>query len=85
MKRITMDYFVDIGLIITFAIAFVTGLIKFPGLLGKFGLHITDLPIGRISRFHDWAGLIMGLLVLVHIVLHWSFIVAMTKKLILKK
>ncbi len=80
MDRLKAKYIVDIGLAVSFLAVFVTGIIKFPGLLRKFGLHDTMLPMREISKVHDWTGLLMGIFVFIHLVLNWQWIVAMTKK-----
>jgi hypothetical protein len=79
--RAKANYVVDIALLISFLFLFTTGLIKFPGLVGLFGMNFGGMPIGLISGIHDWSGITMGVLVLIHIILHWSNIVAVTKKL----
>jgi len=38
--------------------------------------------MGAITKIHDFSGLAMGLLVLVHIIMHWRWIVSFTKKLL---
>jgi hypothetical protein len=60
---------------------FITGLIKFPGLVGFFGIRFGDLPIGTISGIHDWSGIILIILVFLHLILHWSSLKAMTKRI----
>jgi hypothetical protein len=47
----------------------------------KFGVNVKELPWREISKVHDWAGVVMGILVFVHIVQNWSWMVAMTKKM----
>ena len=84
MDKIKQKYIVNIGLIISFLAVFVTGIIKFPGLLSSLGIGRGSLPMYGISRVHDWAGLIMGILVFVHLTLEWPWIVAMTKKYLKK-
>ena len=79
MERTKLKYIVDVGLAISFLAVFVTGIIKFPGLLRNFGIHYTDLPMREISKVHDWAGVVMGIFVFVHLVLNWKWIVAVTK------
>ena len=39
------------------------------------------LHVKNISMLHDWSGLIMGLLVIIHLALHWRWIVSMTKNM----
>ena len=81
MDKGKLNYWIDVGLAITFIIAFVTGIIKWPGLSLKLGINIKNLNLAAINRAHDRAGLIMGLLVFVHLILHWKWIVVMTKNL----
>jgi len=74
-----LNYFIDCGLIITFLLAFVTGVIKIPELTRYFGDVFLIVPASTLSQIHDISGIVMGLLVLAHIVLHGNWIVAMTK------
>lgn len=85
MDKVIQKYVVDVGLAVSFLVAFVTGVIKFPGLLRAFGIHFTQLPMREISTAHDWAGLIMAILVFVHLVQHWAWIVGMTRRIFIKK
>jgi len=56
------------------------GLIKIIGTSAYKTLHVRN-----ISMLHDWSGLIMGLLVLIHLALHWKWIVSMTKNMVFRK
>lgn len=82
MNRTKLNYWIDIGLALSFLTCFITGLIKWHGLIRIIGtsayktLHFTN-----ISLIHDWSGLIMGVLVLIHLGLHWKWIVAVTKSI----
>ena len=80
MNKLYLNYWVDIGLAISFAICFVTGLIKWPGIIHTIGISAyRTLHTRNISMLHDWSGLIMGVFVLIHLVLHWPWIVSVTK------
>lgn len=85
MKRTFLNYIIDIGLIVSFMMSFTTAIIKFPGFLPKIGVNPASVPIYQISVIHDWSGIAMGVLVMVHLVLHWKWIVAMTKRTLPKK
>ncbi|MBU1975077.1 MAG: DUF4405 domain-containing protein [Nanoarchaeota archaeon] len=86
MNRLKVNYWVDIGLGISFLVSFVTGLVKWPGLIKVIGPSLFGkLYFSKISWLHDWSGLIMGLLVLVHLALHWKWIVGTTKRLLGRK
>jgi hypothetical protein len=80
MNRSELNYFIDLGLIVTFFGVFITGVLKFRYLKYLLGFDSLVLPMDKISNIHDWSGLIMGLLVLVHLVLHFNWLKVMTKK-----
>ena len=86
MNKAKLNYWIDIGLAISFFICFITGLIKWPGLIKIIGTSAyRTLHVRNISMLHDWSGLIMGLLVLIHLALHWKWIVCMTKDMVFRK
>ena len=85
MERNKINYFIDIGLVITFLLFFITGIFKFPQLSNIFTGVFRIIPYRTLSKIHDWSGLIMGLLVLVHLTLHFRWLVAMTKNVFKKK
>ncbi|MBN1386424.1 DUF4405 domain-containing protein [Candidatus Woesearchaeota archaeon] len=77
MNRAKLNYFVDLLLAISFFLVFFTGLIKF--LAVKFGIIFGWVDFRIINPVHDLSGVVMGLLVLVHLILHWGWIAAMTR------
>ena len=82
MNRAKLNYWIDVGLAISFFVCFFTGLIKWPGLIRIIGTSAYKiLHAKNISLLHDWSGLIMGLLVLIHLALHWRWMVVMTKNI----
>ena len=86
MNRTILNYWIDIGLSISFFICFITGLIKWPGLIKLIGVSAYKvLHVKNISFLHDWSGLIMGLLVLIHLALHWKWMVCVTKSILKKR
>ena len=78
MDRNVLNYLTDAGLIVTFAVCFVTGILKFRYLLSLMGIAYFDLPLSMLTDIHDWSGIAMGVLVALHIVLHWRWIVSTT-------
>jgi len=85
MERNKINYWIDIGLTISFVLVFLTGIFKFPALVRYFGWVYNAIPGRTLSRIHDWSGLIMGLLVFVHLAMHWKWMVAMTKNVFKRK
>ncbi|MCJ7741114.1 MAG: DUF4405 domain-containing protein [Methanoregula sp.] len=80
-----LNYLIDCGLIITFLLSFITGIIKFPEWTRYFSDVYLLIPASSVSKIHDISGLVMGLLVLAHLLLHWRWIVAMTKSIFVRK
>lgn len=81
MERGNANYIVDIGLGVTFILVFFTGVLKFPGLVNKLGFAYSDFPWNVINKIHDFSGIAMGLFALMHVLLHWKWIVEYTKKI----
>ena len=79
MNRAELNYFIDIGLGISFLIVFITGIIRLPGLLSSLGISYSSVNTGNVSMLHDRAGIAMGILVITHIILHWGWIMSMTR------
>lgn len=77
MEKNIQKYWVNIGLTISFFLAAVTGVLKMPILFRQFKFV---LPYNEMSFIHDWSGIVMTLLVLVHLVQNWKWMVCMTKK-----
>jgi hypothetical protein len=84
-SKARINYWVDVGLVASFILSMITGLIKWPGFSRITGISYTFLPMLEISIIHDWSGLIMVALVLLHIILHFNWMIAMTKGLFKKK
>jgi len=74
MNKLKLNYWIDFGLLVSFLIVTLTGIIKFRAL----GLY-PILGFSGISIWHDWAGIVMAVLVLVHLILHWGWIINETK------
>ncbi len=77
-NKSTLKYFNDIGMLISFLLVFITGVIKFPTLdVNREFLSSYSILFVTI---HDWAGIALVILALLHIILNWSWIVTTTKK-----
>jgi len=80
-------YVIDIGLVISFLGVVITGIIKFRTLLGYFGVTLvfSDAAKSLLRTIHDWSGLVMAILVLIHLILNWGWIVETTKEYFKRK
>ncbi len=83
--KVRINYFIDCGLIISFLLSFVTGIIKFPEWTRYFGDVFLLIPASTLSKIHDISGIVMGTLVLLHLVLHRKWIFTMTKSTFTRK
>lgn len=84
-----MNYVVDFLMTISFIVTAISGLILFFFLPSgvKQGSYQTFLGIikGNWSVVHDWSGIVFIILGVLHFILHWNWIVSMTKNLFKKK
>ena len=80
MNRTKLNFWIDIGLAISFFACFITGLIKLPLLYQLFGSIYRILPMAELTLIHDLSGIILGILVFIHLALHWKWIVHVTKR-----
>ena len=72
MKRIKLNYLVDLALFVQFALVGYSGLI----------MYFDNRAAGPILRLiHDKVGILMLVFSVVHIALHWRWIVFTTKNL----
>jgi hypothetical protein len=82
MNMQVVKWGVDLAMGIVFLFSFVTGFFKFMVLMRAFGLVDIVLPLALMSDIHDWAGVTLGFLVLVHLILNRAWILSMTRKII---
>ena len=89
MNKAWQNYIVDVLLFFAFLVTAITGIVIFfvlPSQVRGGGFYefmgMTKLIWKDI---HNYAGLVMTGLVLVHLVLHWNWIKAMTKKVFTRK
>jgi hypothetical protein len=82
MRRVFLKYLIDLGMLVTFLLCFITGIIKFPGFLRFIGATRNVLPMRDLTLIHDWSGVALGLLVLAHLVLNFPWIITMTRQLV---
>jgi hypothetical protein len=78
-------YIVNVFLGLSFAVLFLTGLLKFPELQQLFNLYSYHLPWRMISFVHNWCGMIFGVTGIIHLCLTRRWVAAMTKNYFFKK
>ncbi len=83
MEKVWINYFIDIGLLISGLIVMITGILKLPELNFLQLYKLINFPM--MSFVHDWSGVLFTFLVIIHLILHWNWLVCMTKKIIQKK
>ena len=84
MKKQILHYWIDLLLFISAMIVTISGIIKFPGWMPALGISYLSLPMRLLTWLHDWGGLLVVFLTLLHTLLHWKWIVNMTRKVFSK-
>lgn len=82
MKRRVLLYIINLGMLFSFIICGVTGIVKWPGLIPRVGLTYQCLPFPMITLLHDWSGLLLCILAAIHVGMHWNWMVSMTRKIV---
>lgn len=82
VNRGYLNYGIDLSVFALSAICGLTGIVKWPGLVNSMGLTYQSLPFETITWVHDWSGLIALALVFTHLLLHWNWLLSMTKKIL---
>jgi hypothetical protein len=77
-KKFT-NFFVVLGMIITSSLLFFTGIIKFLNIW--LGISNFGYIAAFLTNLHDWSGIILAFFVGAHAILHWKWLLTMTKKL----
>ncbi len=76
---------IDIGMGVLFVVTFVTGLFKWTLLMRTLGLTDLVMPVALMSDIHDWAGLLLGFMVALHLFMNRDWIISTTKKVLAGK
>ena len=88
MDQIKRNYWTDFVMFVLVAITTITGLVLFFILPSgrRSGLQ-TFLDIAKETwvDVHTWVGLIFIIVAVIHLILHWKWIITMTKNLFKKK
>ncbi len=89
MQKIKINYIIDFLMAISFLVSSITGLIMFFFLPGgnKGGRYQEFLGITKhlYSNIHNWSGIVLIALIIIHVILHWTWIVQMTKRMFSQK
>ncbi len=80
MKRSRLNYIVDIVIALSFIALAVTGLLKYQRVIHFFAERDIILPANGITQVHRWSGAVLTAGAVLHLVLHWKWLVNMTKK-----
>ena len=85
MKKSKINYFIDLLMLISFIINSITGLILFfflpTGVRGGGYQVFLGIIKQNWVNLHNWSGLLLVLFVAIHLILHWNWIISMTKSL----
>ena len=76
MDKLKTQYVINALLALSFLLVFITGVLKF---MMINGIRL-NLPWRVITPLHDWSGIVMIVLAIIHIATHWRWIAAMTKR-----
>jgi len=82
MERDDLNYFVDAILGLVFLGVAITGIIKLRVVMNYLGLEWNDPIVQTFSKIHDAAGVVLVIFILIHLILHWQWIIEKTRNLL---
>ena len=89
VKRTKINFFIDLFMAVSFFIVAIAGLVIFfflpSGVIRGGYQEFLSLTKQTWVAVHNWFGIILIILMTIHLILHWNWIVTMTKKLIQRK
>jgi hypothetical protein len=85
MNRTTMNYVIDMLMPASAFLCTLTGIIKWPDLVRTPGASSQNLLMELVSAVHDWSGLVVVLLAIIHIAMHRKWLALMTRSYILRR
>ena len=85
MKRSVLNYIVDMGMFLSFVAVLLTGIVKFPILLRTLAKRGVYLPSNEITLIHEWGGAAMAACILLHLILHWNWVLSVTRRYLGKR
>lgn len=84
MKKAKLNYWIDVGIGISFVLSAISGLIFLLPINWATDFNsVLGITFSLWNQLHTWSSLAMIAGVLTHLVLHWNWIVTMTKKTLL--
>ena len=85
MNKPKLNYVIDFAAFISFIATALSGLaIKFfmPSGVKQGGLQeFLGIQKGAWSEIHDWSGILLIVFAIIHLILHWDWIVCMTRNI----
>jgi len=89
MEKSKLNYVLDLLMFLSFLISAITGLILFfflPSRIRRAGYsELFGITKREFSLFHEYSGIIFIAFALIHIILHWRWVVFITKSLLKNK
>jgi hypothetical protein len=89
MEKVKINYFIDFFAGISFFINAITGFILLFFLPSEVRQGRYQIFLGLVKdkwlKIHAITGVILVILILIHLILHWTWIVSMTKRFFKKK
>lgn len=80
MKKATINYWIDVGLFVGLVDLVISGFVM------KFGtgdfFDLVGVQYTTWLLFHDWGAYFFTVCSVLHIILHWQWIVCMTKRMV---
>ena len=82
IKKNTVNYIINWMAFLLGLTTLVTGILRFSNVLAFIVINIGPVDVNIMNFIHRWTGLAAGVIILVHLVLHWRWVARTTKNLL---
>lgn len=85
MKRNKINYWINLLMLLAFLVTSISGIIIWLRIEYFYCQNIIGLTKFQLREIHLWGSLLLLILVSLHLLIHWDWMVRMTKNMIFKK
>lgn len=82
ITRNTINYILNWLAFLLGLTTLITGIMRFSNILAFIVINIGPVNVQLMNFIHRWTGVGAGLIILVHIILHWRWVFKTTKNLL---
>ena len=82
ISKNTINYILNWIAFLSGLTTLITGIMRFSNILTFIVINIVPVNVQLMNLIHRWSGLIAGIIIFIHLILHWRWVARTTKNLL---